>query len=250
MKGLNDEWIMEGHGDFNFTVWRDYFQENKMNVQQVNWSDAYKLSKHELQTIYKSIQQFQVGESSEGKFLIKAAKDYLVDQHDKSYLQALTLFIQEEQRHARDLGLFMKKQHIPIIKKHWVDQVFRRLRRFANLEQSITVLLTAEIIATVYYDALKQVTSSGDLHDLCGQILRDEAKHVEFQSHTIKRLSKHRNKCLKKSISFLRMFLLAGTLLTVWVYHYKVLKAGGYSFLKYFRSAFNEFYRSEGLINQ
>lgn len=236
--------------DFNFEAWIDYFQENKMNVNQLDWSEKYQLSTGELQTIYRSIQQFQIGESSEGKFLIESPKKYLAEQNDKSYLQALILFIQEEQRHAYELGLFMKKQHIPIIKKHWVDQVFRKLRRFANLEQSITVLLTAEIIATVYYDALKRVTSSKTLIRICEQILRDEAKHVEFQSVALNRISKHRNTLLKKLMGSTRLFLLSGTLIIVWLYHYKVLKAGGYHFIKYFKSALNEHYRAEKIISQ
>ncbi|MDQ8055671.1 hypothetical protein RER83_05390 [Bacillus velezensis] len=46
---------------------------------------------------------------------------------------------------------------------------FRRLRRFASLEQSITVLLTGSVC----------------LQSICGQILIDEEKHIEFQAETL-----------------------------------------------------------------
>ncbi|MES1029990.1 hypothetical protein [Bacillus velezensis] len=46
---------------------------------------------------------------------------------------------------------------------------FRRLRRFASLEQLITVLLTGSVC----------------LQSICGQILIDEEKHIEFQAETL-----------------------------------------------------------------
>ncbi|MED4702270.1 hypothetical protein ABEU80_06045 [Bacillus velezensis] len=46
---------------------------------------------------------------------------------------------------------------------------FRRLRRFASLEQSITVLLTGSVC----------------LQSICRQILIDEEKHIEFQAETL-----------------------------------------------------------------
>lgn len=233
---------------FQFTQWVCYFKENKLNLHKLDWNDPYQLTTYEYQTIYKSIQQFQIGESSEGKFLMGSAKRYLSKENDKFYLQALILFIQEEQRHAKQLSLFMEKEHIPTIKKHWIDQVFRKLRRFANLEQSITVLLTAEIIATVYYDAIRHVTKSKILIDICQQILSDEAKHVEFQSVTLSEISNNRSFALNIAIKLIREILLFGTLMIVWLYHKKVFKAGGYTFFRYVRCAFDEHKRSESII--
>ncbi|MGG0158230.1 hypothetical protein ABEY11_12450 [Bacillus velezensis] len=47
------------------------------------------------------------------------------------------------------------------------------------------MLLTAEAIAAVYYDALKNVTGSVCLQSICGQILIDEEQHFEFQAETL-----------------------------------------------------------------
>ncbi|WP_164672387.1 hypothetical protein [Bacillus velezensis] len=47
------------------------------------------------------------------------------------------------------------------------------------------MLLTAEVIAAVYYDALKNVTGSVCLQSICGQILIDEKQHFEFQAETL-----------------------------------------------------------------
>ncbi|WP_156734921.1 hypothetical protein [Bacillus velezensis] len=47
------------------------------------------------------------------------------------------------------------------------------------------MLLTAEAIAAVYYDALKNVTGSVCLQSICGQILIDEEQHFEFQAEML-----------------------------------------------------------------
>ena len=44
-------------------------------------------------------------------------------------------------------------------------------------ELSITVLITAEIIALVYYGALQRCTASGVLEAICARILDEEAAH-------------------------------------------------------------------------
>ncbi|MGB8002086.1 MAG: ferritin-like domain-containing protein [Anaerobacillus sp.] len=236
--------------NFDFRSWVDYFKNNKGNLHSIEWSEGYQLSSHEYHTIYQSLQQFQVGERSEGKFLIKSTKRYLSKMKDHSYLQAIILFIHEEQRHAKELARFMEKQQIPTIRKHWVDQVFRKLRRFASLEQSITVLLTAELIATVYYDALKRSTKSKVLRGICEQILDDEAKHVEFQSVALHQMSNNRKKVTKGIVKAIRMSLFLGTLIIVWFQHHKVFRAGGYGVVKYFKYALLEYRRAEKIINQ
>ncbi|MDQ0116510.1 hypothetical protein [Paenibacillus harenae] len=236
--------------DENFTTWTEYFIVNKQSLKPIYWDDPYKLDPQEYATIARSIQQFQIGESSEGKYLIESAKRYLSGNPDKSYLQALIHFVHEEQRHAQDLALFMHKQNIPTIRKHWVDQTFRKLRRFATLEQSITVLLTAEIIAAVYYDALKESTKSRTLIELCEQILGDESMHIKFQSDALRQFARKRSKGINRLIRFSRLFLLYGTMTVVWFYHGKVFRAGGYSLMAFIKGALAEHDRSERIIEQ
>jgi len=49
---------------------------------------------------------------------------------------------------------------LPTIQANWTDAVFRRLRKNVSYEWSITVLIVAEIIALVYYKALRESTTS------------------------------------------------------------------------------------------
>lgn len=210
----------------NWNHWIQYFQHNRENLLPIDWDDTYRLSGYEKTAILNSIQQFQLGESSEGRCLIEAARRYADRSGDAEYVTALQLFIQEEQRHARDLGRFMMQQHLSLAQTHWVDSIFRWLRRSFNLEVSIVTLLMAEIIAVTYYKALHDATAAPVLRGLCRQILHDEAQHLRFQIDILSRLRKGRSAIGFLLTNILQRILFSGTLMVVWSGHYPVLRAG------------------------
>src|SRR6476620_3746422 len=107
-----------------------------------------------MERIFPPKPQTFFGYNSEGKHLYSFAKRF----PDPGYLECIRLFIPEEQMHAKVLAKFMKKHDIPQIKNHWTDSVFRWLRKLAGIENTVRVLLVAEIIAKVYYKGLKQAT--------------------------------------------------------------------------------------------
>ena len=232
----------------NFDNWIDYLISNKQNLQQVAWAEIYNLTESEYETIFKSVRIFQKGESSEAKHIFKKAEEFLSDTGDKSYYNALTLFINEEHRHSFELKRFMQLHDIPCLKKHWTDSAFRKLRWFGKLEQAITVLLTAEIIATVYYKALQQSTDSIVLKQICSQILSDEEMHIRFQSETLAQFYLKRNPVTNFMIHSLRRILLEGTFIVVWNDHKKVFGAAEYSFLKFRHECIKEFYKTVDII--
>ena len=84
--------------------------------------------------------------------------------------------------------------------KQWTDSIFRRLRRLAGLRTSIAVLISAEIMAQVYYRALKLATDSETLNELCQQILREEAQHVRFQVQQLARMDRRRSPLLRRCL--------------------------------------------------
>ncbi|MBP3965104.1 hypothetical protein [Paenibacillus lignilyticus] len=225
----------------DFAAWKHYFLQNQQNLRAIDWADSYRLTEAERACIRTSIQQFQLGESSEGKHLIHQAKRYAERTGHHDYYEAVTAFIREEQRHARDLARFMKGQQLPSIRGHWVDHVFRKLRQFAGLELSVMVLITAEIIAKVYYIALQRSTKSKMLQDLCDQILQDEEKHVEFQSETLYKLGEGRLSVVNRAYRLAHRVLLEGTLVVVWHQHRTVFQAGGYRFRDFLAACRQEF---------
>ena len=229
-----------------FHYWRNHFEGNQNQFDHINWKLQEKLTLKETSIIKSSIQQFQKGENSEGKHLIQFAKKY----GDATYLETIKLFIKEEQKHALVLGKFMKTQGIEKIKAHWIDNVFRGLRKLTSLENSIIVLITAEIIAAVYYIALRECTTSNTLKRICNQILLDEFMHINFQSFTLQQFYNNKSWLGKIYIRLFHRILMTGTTVVVWVYHKSVLRRGGFSFYQFYHAVFNEYLRSENIIKK
>ncbi len=228
----------------SFLHWLHYYKNNQNHMDNIQWTIGESLSITELRAIERSIQQFQKGESSEGHNLMKYAKDF----NNNDYIDTIRYFIREEQHHARVLGKFMELNGIARIKEHWVDSTFRRLRKLASLENSIIVLLTAEIISAVYYKALMAATGSQLLTQLCRQILEDEEMHINFQSFTLGQFYKKKNRFAQFISVNARAVLLAGTVAIVWFYHRPAFKAGGYTFPQFIRETAAEFRRADLMI--
>ncbi|MGC6430061.1 MAG: hypothetical protein ACON5F_03370 [Jejuia sp.] len=229
-----------------FQYWLNYFKNNENHFDDIFWDGEEKLTPHEIRIISSSIQQFQKGENSEGKHLIAFAKKI----GDQTYLETIKLFIKEEQKHALVLSKLMKTNNISRIKSHWIDDVFRGLRKLASLENSIIVLLTAEIIASVYYIALKECSNSKTLKAICNQILLDEEMHINFQSYTLGQFYKTKSSLNKIFSRYFHRILMTGTTCMVWLYHWKVLKHGGFPLQRFYKSVFTEYSRSEKMIKE
>jgi hypothetical protein len=208
--------------------WAEWFRENASRWRCLPWHLGAPLSGAERSAIARSIAGFQLGESSEGRHLLKSARAYASRTGDLDYVDAIQRFIAEEQGHARALGRFMDLAGIPRIKHAWSDWAFRRMRRGAGLELSIMVLITAELIATIYYAALREATASALLRSLCDKILDDEAYHVRFQSQRIALLRQNRPRWRVAYSEEFQRVLMRGTCLVVWKGHRSVLRAGGH----------------------
>jgi hypothetical protein len=221
-------------------AWRAYFEENAASLLEIPWDHVAELTPGEREIIAESVQIFQIGESSEGKHLLNRAKEYAERADDPEYVEAVKLFILEEQRHGRDLGRFLTLAGVPLLKRAFTDSVFRWLRHRAGLEVSIAVVIVAEAIANVYYAALRDATGSQVLRTLCEQILRDEVAHVSFQSERLAILRRDRSRAYLLAANGLHRFLYGGTCLVVWRKHGPAMKAGGVGFRRFWSAAWRE----------
>src|SRR5258706_9061758 len=222
--------------------WRIYYEENASLLLEIPWQIGREVTDEERKAITTSVQDFQAGESSEGRHLFQYSKAYAEQTGDYEYIEAIRLFIAEEQRHARDLTHFLQINEIPLVKTTFTDGVFRRLRQIlGNLEISIAVLVTAEIIAIVYYTALRDATNSQVLQTLCKQILQDEVRHVEFQAEQLGKLRAKRHWLLLAATNGLQRFLFWGTGFVVWLFHGRVFRKSGYSFTRFWKYCWGEF---------
>jgi hypothetical protein len=231
--------------------WRLHYERNARSLLDIPWESGADATPAELAAIARSLQEFQAGERSEGRHLIHLARDYATRSGDADYLLAIRLFIAEEQRHARDLGRFLTLNGIPLLETTFTDTVFRRLRNLVpSLEVSIGVLITAEIIAKVYYAVLREATQSAVLRRLCDQILRDELFHVEFQAQQLARLRAGRSRAAAAVTRAAQRLLYAGTVLVVWLLHRPAIRRGGLTALQWWTSCWREFDAASGELVQ
>jgi hypothetical protein len=217
--------------------WLEHFRTNRDRLLPIPWEDPYELTATETKLISHSIQTFQLGESSEGTHLMQLSRDYAEQTGDRHWVETIKLFIGEEQRHARDLARFMTPQQIPLAQQQWTDTWFRKLRRLANLEVALMVLFTAELIATLYYPALGQATRSPILSALCRQIVYDETQHVRFQTEALRSIRYNHPRWRLVVTDGLYALFFRVTAIAVWLDHYPVLKAGGYSAFSFYQAA-------------
>jgi hypothetical protein len=217
--------------------WRQYFHQNAASLLSIPWEEGVTLTDAERTAIASSVQEFQLGESSEGKHFQGLAREYARRTGDDEYVFALRLFIAEENRHARDLGRVLDLAGLLRISHTWPDAVFRWLRHRAGLELSIAVLVTAEIIAKVYYAALREATGSAVIRRLCDQILYDEVRHVRFQCERLAILRSRRTRPGVWLRGSLQRWFFAGTCGVVWWKHRHALRAGGLGLRDFRRAA-------------
>src|SRR5277367_1721682 len=139
-------------------IWCQYFRAAATVPTSLPWDDPTTLTREESRCIQSSIQQFQLGEGARGSRLLKRGQEYAKATADPHFVEALTLFVKEEQRHSAHLLRFMQREGIPASSKHWVDTIFRRLRVLGGLELALRVLVSADRIASAIHRSFLFVT--------------------------------------------------------------------------------------------
>jgi hypothetical protein len=221
--------------------WLAYFESNKQSALDMPWDMGVALTAEEKALITPSLKAFQKGEGSEGHNLLRYARAYATSANDPDYLACIDLFIKEEQKHSGFLALYLKQMNEPVLLHTWTDSVFRWLRKYLGLQWSLTVLITAEIMALSYYDAVRSVCTCPLLHKICGRIIADEQQHVLFQSQRIGRLRLRHSRLVRVFIYAAHRFLFAGTRMAVWLAYRHPYQRAGVSFIGYWRWAGSHF---------
>jgi hypothetical protein len=217
--------------------WFRHFLGHRDAPLALPWHEPYVLTARERRNVGRSIQQFQLGEWARGRGLKRRANRQPPLATDSWFFPALELFIEEEQRHSMILGRFLDQQGIPRLSAHWLDGIFRRLRKLAGLDVCATVLVTAEVLAMAYYQALRDATRSKLLGSICARILIDEAAHLNYQGLTlglIRRQLSDRNRMIR---GLCHRVLFDGTALLLWQQHRLVFRAAGWSFFRFWDEA-------------
>ena len=205
--------------------WSRHFLQNREGPCALPWHDPYRLSADERRLVSRSIQQFQLGEWARGRGLTRRASSHPVLAADPWFIPALELFIAEEQGHSGILGRFLDRQGIPRLTNHWLDGVFRRMRKLAGLEVCATVLVTAEVLAIPFYQALRDATRSHLLRSICVRVLCDEAAHLNYQALTLGLIRRPLGDRARRIRSLCHSILFYCAALLLWQQHHRVFRA-------------------------
>ena len=230
--------------------WYEYFQGNLKN-ERIDWKILPTIKLEELMPVLSGIQAWQLGETSDGKNLVRASTKYAKKIDDPFYVSAVRLFIKEEQKHGNNLGKYLDAIGQPRIKNDWGDSLFRRVRYFnTSMELWTLTVITVESTAQVFYQSLKDATQCKLLKQICTDILIDEAPHISFQMERLQVIYDAKSK-LNKTITFYvyKLFYFL-TILVVWYAHKKVFKEGGNSFGKYLKLMSHKFGKTLARIGQ
>ena len=213
----------------NLRIWLNHFEYHAEQPRGAPGGSLNALRTEERRLIARSLATFQLGEQSDGSGLLRAASRFAAARGDELLPRITELFIREEQRHARLLRDFMDEHGIRTRSRHWSDAVFRRLRRLGGFELYLHVLITAELIANVYYRALESVTGCQRLRVLCRTLLADELAHIGYESELILELRAERPMALRALIRLLHRAFFCGAACCVWMSHRAVLRRAGHT---------------------
>lgn len=226
--------------------WFEHFRHN-LTISRVDWSMEPTLTARERGTIIRSLQAWQLGETSDGSHLLSAAARYARRINDNDYPKAVSLFIKEEQKHGNNLGRYLDLVNEKRIKKDWGDTLFRKIRYLnTNMELWTIAVITVESTAQVFYQALKDATNCRLLKQICTDILIDEAAHIEFQQERLSIIYAGKNRLSKFFAYYFYKLFYFSTILVVWCAHRRVFKAGHNSFEKYMKKMSLKFEKTIG----
>ena len=223
--------------------WRDHFRVN-LTRQRVNWQHAPMLEPVHDRRLVRSLQAWQRGETSDGSHLLAAARKYAKRVGDPDYLDAITLFIMEEQKHGENLGRYLDAIGAPRLTFDLGDWLFRRVRYFnGSIELWTIAVIIVEMFAQFYYASLSRAAECPLLTDICNDILADESHHIRFQTERLRTIVRDRPPFFRSVSGSLYRCLFRVVTISIWLAHGHVFRQNGLDFARYYTKARNRFSR-------
>lgn len=220
--------------------WVAYFRANAARNRPIHEEAGAGVTAAELAAIAASLRGWQLGETSDGNHLRAAAVGYCRKVGDADFTAAVELFIREEQRHGELLGRFLDMAGVGRTRFDWGDRLFRFARYcLRDMEAWTTPVVMVETLALVYYNAIRRATGSAVLSEICSQILSDEVPHLHFACERLASLYRTRGRPGFRLTVLVQRLMFSIVVTLVWVAHRRALRAGGYSWRRYWRSAWD-----------
>lgn len=162
----------------DWTDWRAHFEANARRPLPPMPADLH-MPEAVRRPLIRTLAVFKRGETGEGRIATEIRRAGLPGT-DEDYHRALILFVQEEGRHGLILGTALSSLGGEPLEAAWAEKVFRTTRRAMDPVHEMLVLLAAEVVAVVFYEALAQALPEGALADAMHSIVQDEHHHLAF----------------------------------------------------------------------
>lgn len=180
--------------------------------------------------IAQSLPAWQLGETSDGRHLRAAARQYALKHDDMAFLSAVDLFILEEQRHGAALGEWLDSAGMARKGRDLGDTLFRTCRyAIPNYAVWASVVVMVESMAEIYYAAVKRLSPCPRLQAECTRILCDEVKHIQFQCEHLAATRRRMPRVVRKLLSVAELAFYTVVCTAVWIAHGKLMRTSGLS---------------------
>jgi hypothetical protein len=160
-----------------FRAWREHFEKNRTRPLPPIHAPPLRGDQHEALT--DSLKIFQLGETGEGR-IAQQIRSVRLRHVDDDYCEALGMFVAEEGRHARILGLMVRALGGTLLERNWTAKLFVHARRLFGVRFKLLVLLAAEVIGIGFYGLLGASLPEGAMASALRQICGDEEDHLRF----------------------------------------------------------------------
>ncbi len=167
-----------------WTGWRRHYETNAS--RPIPNVDPPALLDEQRAALAASLARFQLGESGEGRIAHEIDRATLTG-IDDDYRAALKLFVREEGRHGRILGLMVNALGGRLLGRQWTERLFVHGRRALGLRFKLLVLQAAEVIGITFYGVLAEALPDCGLKGALAEICADEEQHLAFHRDFFRR---------------------------------------------------------------
>jgi hypothetical protein len=195
----------------DFTPFREHLEHNQ--TRPIPTIEAPQLNKEQHTLLLESLREFQLGEAGEGKIAHEIDSINWFN-HDANLKKSVKLWVKEEGRHARILGLMVNSMGGTLRTKHWTAKLFEKSRRAFGPAMKLLVALSAEVVGGAFYDLLAKGLKGHSFSNVLFELAQDEESHLQFQAAIFKGLAQSR---FQKSV-FVFLWCLISILSGVLVY--------------------------------
>lgn len=231
--------------------WVAYFEENAESAAALRRPDALAHLPEEVRAVLAgSLPAWQLGETSDGRHLRQAARQYAQAQGDWDFLEAVDLFIKEEQRHGAALGDWLDRARIPRKQRDAGDTLFRLCRyAFPNYAVWASVVVMVESMAELYYAAVKRLSPCPRLRMECERILQDEVRHIQFQCEHLAASRRRLSAVTLVGLKITEAIFYTVVCSAVWAAHGRLFRHAGMPLTRFVSAAAAKFRFMQRLMN-